>query len=449
MKEEFPGWFGSQIHQCYIDKDPGVSASGELFALAYGPTPSPISVNSCVVNGVRFVVHTHDERWTTQNNGICSSGKKDGEMYYGQLEEILEFSYMSFKVVLFRVKWFDTSNEGLKIKRFVIRNNITQIWAHGESFKDDQYILATQVKQVFYLEDMARRPLDWKVVQDVNHKKFLNGGVIMVEDDHDVIHFNNSSYLALSTSLDDLDFAILNIDGQSIDVDAPPDIIDVDKDYDLIDDKDALPRDLAGSDDEYLANDDDDDVVMSVDVARGHDGDSGVDDRPPPRKIPTGCRGELENPKGEAGKPADSIPAGKPGTSDRQGVPHKIPLEWKAGVIGNIRSQFDLTPHMQSPLWQKISNGIEQHLAKIYTENKSSLKQEHWVLKPDGTRDVKGIRSRRPANITPTDWDQQIAFWQDSKNATRAAQNARNRAKSKVICRQGSRSLAVLRDTYI
>ncbi|GJT24081.1 hypothetical protein Tco_0894018 [Tanacetum coccineum] len=39
-----------------------------------------------------------------------------------------------------------------------------------------------------------------------------------------------------------------------------------------------------------------------------------------------------------------------------------------------------------------------------------------------------------------------IAFWLDPKNAARAAQNARNRAKSAFICWQGSRSLAVLRD---
>ncbi|GJS50007.1 hypothetical protein Tco_0600128 [Tanacetum coccineum] len=203
-----------------------------------------------------------DERRITQNSGICSPGEKDREMYYGQLEEILEFSYMSFKVVLFRVKWFDTSNEGRKIKRFVIRNNITQIWAHGESFKDDQYILATQVIQVFYLGDMARRLPNWKVVQDLNHKKFPNEGVLVIEDDHDVIHFDNSSDLALSTSLVDLDFTTLNIDGQSIDVDAPLDIIDVNKDDYLIDDEDALPYDLADSGDEDLANDDDDVAVV-------------------------------------------------------------------------------------------------------------------------------------------------------------------------------------------
>ncbi|GJV60011.1 hypothetical protein Tco_1466111 [Tanacetum coccineum] len=41
-----------------------------------------------------------NERRTTQNSGICSPGGKDGEMYYGQLQEILEFLYLSFKVVL-------------------------------------------------------------------------------------------------------------------------------------------------------------------------------------------------------------------------------------------------------------------------------------------------------------------------------------------------------------
>ncbi|GJT25974.1 RNA-directed DNA polymerase, eukaryota [Tanacetum coccineum] len=304
------------------DKDPGVSERSELFALACGPTPSPISVNSCVVNGVRFVVHNRDECRTTKNNDICSPGEKDGEMYYGQLEEILEFSYMSFKVVLFQ--------------------------ARGESFKDDQYILVTQVKQVFFLEDMARRPPDWKVVQDVNHKKFSNRGIIMVEDDYDVIHFDNSPNLTLSTSLVDLEFATLNIDGQSMDVDAPPDIIDVDEDDDLIDDEDALPHDLAYFDDEDLTNDD---VTMSADVARGHGGDGGGDDRRPPHQ-----------------------------------------------------SQFDLTAYMQSPIWPKIYKDIEQQLTKMYTDNKSTLKHEHW-----------------------------IAFWLDPKNLARATQNARNQAKSMLL----------------
>nr|GFA48131.1 hypothetical protein [Tanacetum cinerariifolium] len=138
----------------------------------------------------------------------------DKEMYYGQLQEILEFKYLLFKVVLFRVKWFDTQNQRRKVKRIVLRNNMTQIDTR--------------------------------------------------EDDLDIIHFDNSSDLLLSTSLNDLDNVTLHIDGQSTEVDAPPDIIDVvDEDDDIIDDEDALPHDLADSDDEDLINVDDDDPVLS------------------------------------------------------------------------------------------------------------------------------------------------------------------------------------------
>nr|GFC09887.1 acidic leucine-rich nuclear phosphoprotein 32 family member A [Tanacetum cinerariifolium] len=49
-------------------------------------------------------------------------------------------------------------------------------------------------------------------------------------------------------------------------------------------------------------------------------------------------------------------------------------------------------------------------------------------------------------NITASEWDKYIEFWNDPRNIARDAQNGQNRAKSKVISRQGSRSLARLRD---
>ncbi|GJW04124.1 hypothetical protein Tco_1562980 [Tanacetum coccineum] len=173
---------------------------------------------------------------------------------------------------------------------------MTQIDCSREAFKDEQYILLTQVKQVFYLKDKTK-PY-WKVVEHVNHKKFSDGGVIVVEDDPDIIHFDNSSDLLLSTSLNNLDNAALHIDGQSTVVDAPPDIIDVpDEDNDITDDEDALPHDLAYSDVEDLINVDDDGVekMSSVDVARSHGGDGGGEDRPPPHHVPTGCGGYFIN----------------------------------------------------------------------------------------------------------------------------------------------------------
>nr|GEU78015.1 hypothetical protein [Tanacetum cinerariifolium] len=275
--------YRSQLKSKFLNKDMKEEFPDcESFALACGPTPAPISVNSCVVNGVRFVVHSRDKRRTTQNNDICSPGGKDGEMYYGQLQEILEFLYFSFKVVLFRVKWFDTTNEGRKVKHLVLRNNMTQI--------------------------------------------------LTKEEDPDVIHFNNSSDLPLSTSLNDLDNATLHIDGQSTEVDAVPDIIDLDKDDDIIDDGDFFPHDLVDSDDEYLVNvDDDDRVDMLANVAKVHGGDGDGDDRPHTHYIPTG---------------------------------------W--GVASRT-----------------------EHLQKLYNPSKASLKAAHWVIKPEtGTYDEESIRQR-------------------------------------------------------
>ncbi|PWA95315.1 hypothetical protein CTI12_AA050410 [Artemisia annua] len=105
MQQEFPRWFESKIGNLYTANDP--RCTPDLFALACGPLSTATSINSCVVNGVNFVVHSRDVKRTTQNSGICSPGEKPGEMYYGQLEDILEFSYTQFKVVLFRVKWFN------------------------------------------------------------------------------------------------------------------------------------------------------------------------------------------------------------------------------------------------------------------------------------------------------------------------------------------------------
>nr|GEU33348.1 hypothetical protein [Tanacetum cinerariifolium] len=327
------------IRQRHVDKDPGVSASSELFALAYGPTPTPISVNSCVVNGVRFVVHSCDERRTTQNNGICLPGE-DREMYYGQLEEILEFS----------------------------------------------------------------RPLSWKVVEHVNQKKFSKGGVIVVEDDPNIIHVDNSSDVALTTSLNDLEIAALHIDGQSIDVDTPPDIIDVDEDDDIIDDEDVLPYDLAELDDEDLVNVDDDDG-MSVDVAWGHGGHNGGYDHLRPHYKGTRKPNLRGRKAGRMHTRKETRNLGLRKITNELS-PQPIWFEWKdngtilplgdhsshwANLLEEIVREFpmhfgswrSIPPKRKKGSLERLRKGIDQHLAKIYTDNKSSLKRDYWVKNPD------------------------------------------------------------------
>ncbi|GJR62725.1 hypothetical protein Tco_1504887 [Tanacetum coccineum] len=146
-------------------------------------------------------------------------------------------------------------------------------------------------------------------------------------------------------------------DGQSIDIDAPPDIIDVvDEDDDIIDEKDPIPHDLAYSDDEDLVNLDIDDGVnvMSADVARGHGGDGGSDDCKGTRKPNLGGRrAGMMRPRQETWNLSDhtthwanylgelvrELPLYHP--SWRQVEPKQ-----KAGAVAMIGTQFDLRIHI-------------------------------------------------------------------------------------------------------
>ncbi|GJY66141.1 probable flavin-containing monooxygenase 1 [Tanacetum coccineum] len=241
---------------------------------------------------------------------------------------------------------------------------------------------------------------------------------------------------------------------------------------------------------------------MSADVARGHGGDGGGDDRPPPYQVPTGCGGCLGNRGKGTRKPnlggrragrlhtrQETRNLGLKAITDKSGpVPirfevddretlmplgdhaahwanylgelvrelplhypswRQMPPERKAGVVAKIGTQFDLRPHMESDRWPQIYAGIQQHLQKIYNGKKAALKERYWVPEEDGTYDLERIRRGRPSHISEVDWDAQLAFWNDPKNLARAAQNKQNRAKSKVVCRQGSRSIAALQDMHM
>nr|GEV59854.1 hypothetical protein [Tanacetum cinerariifolium] len=82
-------------------------------------------------------------------------------------------------------------------------------------------------------------------------------------------------------------------------------------------------------------------------------------------------------------------------------------------------TQFDLRPHMESPDWTEINAGIQQHLQKSYNTNKAAFKAQHWVIDPTTGTYNEHCPSR--------------SKWQ-------------NQAKSTVISRQGSWSLARLQD---
>lgn len=226
------------------------TCSKELLSLSDGPSIHANSYAACIVNGVRFMVHSRDLRRTTQNSGVSTVGD-DGSTYYGILEDILELSYkFGCKVVLFRVKWYKTNNTGRTVLSFT-KHNLTHICVANEWYKDDQYILATLAKQVFYLEDQSKRQ-NWMVVQEVKHRTIWDRQGIQ-ENEQDVIHDVNSSDIALDANLDSLTYTSLRGDDQSTEI-----IVDTDErvairnDDNFIDDEDDDAHSLDDSESEDL-----------------------------------------------------------------------------------------------------------------------------------------------------------------------------------------------------
>ena len=58
---------------------------------------------------------------------------------------------------MFKCKWFKCDSRCM-----VTENNITNINITSEAYKDDQFILASQAKQVFYVKDLSSGP-NWRV----------------------------------------------------------------------------------------------------------------------------------------------------------------------------------------------------------------------------------------------------------------------------------------------
>lgn len=176
--------------------------SEELLALASGSDHLATYYQGCVVNGVRFISYERDKKRTTQNSGVSVAGT-EGFDYYGTLEDVVTLSFTgAYVVTLFRCKWFNTNPMR---KRIIVENNITSINVNGEWYNDEPFILASQAKQVFYVEDLLRGR-DWRVVENVNHRQIwdLKDDSVDVTDTVDVVNDTNSSNFILTVELGEL-----------------------------------------------------------------------------------------------------------------------------------------------------------------------------------------------------------------------------------------------------
>lgn len=159
--KEFHNWLKEEV-----EKKEGCSL--ELLSLARGPHRAAKKYTGYVINGFRFHTKKRDGKCTTQNSGVCltalttsfASSKDQNPIlgdvtYYGAIEEIIEVDYWgALIVVLFKCCWYQKDKDCCGLTRV----NFSRVYQ-----KEDPFVLATQVQQVFYIQDCTEKNLNYVV----------------------------------------------------------------------------------------------------------------------------------------------------------------------------------------------------------------------------------------------------------------------------------------------
>ncbi|XP_073140165.1 uncharacterized protein [Henckelia pumila] len=134
------------------------------------PSKQVLKYSSYLIDGVAYATRERDDVRVAQNSGVSLLAKtmqvssaKDKHpivsdmVFYGVIQEIWVVDYHKFQIPMFKCNWVENSN-GIKVDDL----GFTLVNLHRIGFKSDSFILASQEKQVFYIED-PEDPL-WSVV---------------------------------------------------------------------------------------------------------------------------------------------------------------------------------------------------------------------------------------------------------------------------------------------
>ncbi|GKC33034.1 hypothetical protein Tco_1040328 [Tanacetum coccineum] len=157
----------------------------EVLSLAIGPNIAAKQYKGFITNGYRFLTRRHEEFKKTQNSGVMV--EVDGGYYYGKLMNIIELEYFrGYKIVLFQCDWVDNRlYRGLKKDKygFPLVNFSRPLVHTGENLKDDPFIISTQARQVFYIEDL--KDVGWSHVIMTKPRDIYDMGTNVNRDDDD------------------------------------------------------------------------------------------------------------------------------------------------------------------------------------------------------------------------------------------------------------------------
>lgn len=134
--------------------------SENLRWITHGPRFKVIKYQGYSVNKCRYHVKGKDDQRVHQNSGvriiantmqIASSKDKNPTVsnmsFYGVIQELWDLNYNKFKISIFKCDLVDSGN-GTKVDELGFLVDLNKI-----GHKSDQFILASQAKQIFYIQD--------------------------------------------------------------------------------------------------------------------------------------------------------------------------------------------------------------------------------------------------------------------------------------------------------
>jgi hypothetical protein len=150
--------------------------------MAQGPRQDVMKYHGYVINKCRYQTRDHDDSRVTQNSGVSITAKtmqvagtKDKNpvitdmVFYGVIQEIWMLDYFSFQIPLFKCDWVDSRNN-IKVDEL----GFTSVELGRVGHKSDSFILASQAKQVFYVQDQLNTK--WSLVLSTPQKVYYEEG---------------------------------------------------------------------------------------------------------------------------------------------------------------------------------------------------------------------------------------------------------------------------------
>ncbi|VVA41750.1 PREDICTED: transposon CACTA En/Spm, partial [Prunus dulcis] len=139
--------------------------SENLRWLAAGLSMAVPSYKSYLIKCLKFNTKAQDDVWAVENSGVYLlahtiqvASAEDKNLivsnmgFYGVIQYIWDLDCQKFTISVFRCDWID-STSSLKVNEL----GFTLVDLSKIGHRNDQFVMASQVKQVFFVDDLMHR----------------------------------------------------------------------------------------------------------------------------------------------------------------------------------------------------------------------------------------------------------------------------------------------------